>query len=208
MFLDGDNEICLIVGLGNPDSEYLKTRHNAGFMIVDSLLDSFRGREEKKIPGGIVSTARFAGREIHLLKPMTYMNLSGDAVKWFLEKKKITPARTLVIYDDVDILLGRIRICSGGGTAGHNGLESIIEKTGTADFARLRAGIGVQCGVDKPRREFVLSEFSGKEMEIFLRTAEMAVSAVKLILKRGLNKAMNDFNSLDSDKFEMNKKKN
>ena len=208
MFSDGDNEICLIVGLGNPDSKYLKTRHNAGFMIADSLLDSCRGREEKKIPGGILSTARFAGREIHILKPVTYMNLSGDAVKWFLEKKKMMPAKMLVIHDDIDILLGRIRICSGGGTAGHNGLESIIEKSGSADFARLRAGIGVQSAIDMPRREFVLSEFSGKEMEIFLRTVEMAVSAVKLVLKRGLSKAMNDFNGLDSDKFETNKKEN
>ncbi len=202
-----DSGVRLIVGLGNPSEEYSRTRHNAGFMIVDAFSGSLPRSlvKESRICDGILRTAKFAGREIHMIKPLTYMNLSGDAVGLFIEKKKIMPSQMLVVYDDLDILLGRIRICRGGGSAGHNGIESIIKRTRSADFARFRAGIGVE--IAERRKDFVLSEFTQKENEIFARSVEMSVSAIKFLLSRGIDAAMNEFNGMDYDKFSQKNNK-
>lgn len=184
----------IVAGLGNPGREYCNTRHNAGFMAVDRLAELMSGKsEEKEIHGGLLRQVRCRGGIVSLVKPVTYMNLSGTTVSAFMRKKAIDAAGLLLVYDDMDLPLGRIRFCVGGGTAGHKGVDSVIRELGTADFARLRIGIGRRS--DNPvKSDYVLSEFSDSEKELFSKVIDMAAEAVKLSLYRGLQKAMNEYN--------------
>lgn len=184
----------IVAGLGNPGREYCNTRHNAGFMAVDRLAEVMSGKsEEKEIHGGLLRQVRCRGGIVSLVKPVTYMNLSGTTVSAFMQKKAIDAAGLLLVYDDMDLPLGRIRFCVGGGTAGHKGVDSVIRELGTADFARLRIGIGRRS--DNPvKSDYVLSEFSDSEKELFSKVIDMAAEAVKLSLYRGLQKAMNEYN--------------
>ena len=184
----------LVAGLGNPGREYCNTRHNAGFMAIDALLEIMSSKsEEKKIQGGLLRQVRCRGEIIGLVKPVTFMNLSGTTVSSFMRKKGIATGGLLLIYDDMDIPLGRIRFCMGGGAAGHKGVDSVIKELGTADFARLRIGIGKRSG-SPDKADYVLSEFSENEKELFSKVIDMAAEAVKLSLYRGLQKAMNEYN--------------
>jgi peptidyl-tRNA hydrolase, PTH1 family len=133
------------------------------------------------------------GGIIGLVKPVTYMNLSGTAISEFMRKKGIGADGLILAYDDMDIPLGRIRFCVGGGTAGHKGVDSVIREIGTADFARLRIGIGRKKN-SPDKADYVLSEFSESERELFSKVIDMAAEAVKLSLYRGLQKAMNEYN--------------
>ncbi len=184
----------LVAGLGNPGREYCNTRHNAGFMALDALAKIMSGKsEEKEIHGGLLRQARCRGGIVSLVKPVTYMNLSGTTVSSFMRKKGIGADGLLLMYDDMDLPLGRIRFCMGGGAAGHKGVDSVIKELGTADFARLRIGIGRRN--DNPDKAgYVLSEFSESEKELFSKVIDMAAEAVKLSLYRGLQKAMNGYN--------------
>lgn len=184
----------IVAGLGNPGREYCNTRHNAGFMAVDRVAEIMSGKsEEKEIHGGLLRQVRCRGGIVSLVKPVTYMNLSGTTVSAFMRKKRIDAAGLLLVYDDMDLPLGRIRFCIGGGTAGHKGVDSVIKEMGTADFARLRIGIGRRS--DNPvKSDYVLSEFSESEKDLFSKVIDMAAEAVKLSLYRGLQKAMNEYN--------------
>ncbi len=184
----------IVAGLGNPGREYCNTRHNAGFMAIDALAGVMSGKsEEKEIHGGLLRQVRCRGGIVSLVKPVTYMNLSGTTVSSFMRKKGIEATGLLLIYDDMDIPLGRMRFCVGGGSAGHKGVDSVIKEVGTADFARLRIGIG---RIDKSpnKANYVLSEFTESEKELFSKVIDMAAEAVKLLLYRGLQKAMNEYN--------------
>ena len=184
----------IVAGLGNPGREYCNTRHNAGFMAIDALSGIMSGKsEEKEIHGGLLRQVRCKGGIVSLVKPVTYMNLSGTTVSSFMRKKGIDTGGLLLVYDDMDIPLGRIRFCVGGGSAGHKGVDSVIKEVGTADFARLRIGIG---RIDKSpnKANYVLSEFTESERELFSKVIDMAAEAVKLLLYRGLQKAMNEYN--------------
>ncbi|MFA6567248.1 MAG: aminoacyl-tRNA hydrolase [Victivallales bacterium] len=184
----------LVAGLGNPGREYCNTRHNAGFMAVDALGGIMSGKSgEKEIHGGLLRQVRCRGGIVSLVKPVTYMNLSGAAVSSFMREKGIDADGLLLVYDDMDLPLGRIRFCVGGGSAGHKGVDSVIRELGTADFARLRIGIGRR---DKSpdKADYVLSEFSESEKELFSKVIDMAAEAVKLLLYRGLQKTMNEYN--------------
>lgn len=194
MCISSKQEIRLIVGLGNPGAEYRNTRHNAGFIVAEAVASELQGSfTEKKVHKGILVDKKIRGGTLFIFKPLTYMNLSGEAVAHFISEKQISPREMLLIYDDVDIPLGRIKIASGGSSAGHNGVESVISMLGDANFARLRLGIGG--GSESGRSpDFVLSEFTVEEKEVFGKEVVMAVDAVKLLLYRGIEKAMNQFN--------------
>ena len=196
----------LVAGLGNPGREYCNTRHNAGFMALDALAKIMSGKsEEKEIHGGLLRQARCRGGIVSLVKPVTYMNLSGTTVSSFMRKKGIGADGLLLMYDDMDLPLGRIRFCMGGGAAGHKGVDSVIKELGTADFARLRIGIGRK-NDNKVKADYVLSEFNESEKKLFSKVIDMTAEAVKLSLYRSLQKAMNEYNgrflgeSSDGDK--------
>ena len=188
--------IQLVAGLGNPGEEYAKTKHNAGFMAIDKLLEIMPGSfKETKNPWAVIHEGRCRGVRLILLKPQTYMNASGEAVARIARKHDIAPAEILLVYDDMDIPLGSIRIKNGGGgSAGHNGVESVISQLASAEFARLRIGIGKDDAGNQI--DHVLSRFADNdEKEIFARTLDTAAEAAKLILYRGTNEAMNKYNS-------------
>jgi PTH1 family peptidyl-tRNA hydrolase len=183
----------LLASLGNPGKEYHGTRHNAGFTVAESLAENFDGiSSEFKIPGGTARKFVFNNTEVHIVKPLRFMNLSGETVASFIAKKNLKPENLLVIHDDMDIPVGRIRIAMGGGAAGHKGIQSIIDCLGSANFARLRFGIGR--GQSNDARDYVLSVFDGKEKEILEKAVELSVSAVKFLLENGVFAAMNEFN--------------
>lgn len=201
-------EIGLIVGLGNPGPEYAGTRHNAGFMVVDRLLAGFpAGRfEERHTASSSVWAGRFRGRALLLQKPLTFMNLSGQAVALLARRCEITPESILVISDDLDLPVGRLRLRNGGADGGHNGLKSIIAELGSASFRRLRIGIGRP----KPGEtvDYVLSKFEGEEERRFDASLAAAVEAVRAVLAGGMARAMNRFNAWTPvEESETNQKK-
>lgn len=186
----------LIVGLGNPGEKYARTRHNLGFMVVEALFQHLEPvkktvwKENKKFDCLI---ARLG--DLILAKPQTMMNASGFAVAKLANFYKIKPEEIWVIHDDVDILLGRIKIRQGGAAAGHHGVESIIEHLGTDDFVRFRLGIGHPGrGADTQVEKYVLREFDINEAGELKLTIKKAVEAIQIALGKGLEKAMNRFN--------------
>ncbi len=152
----------LIVGLGNPGSEYASTRHNVGWMVIDKLAEQFGARAWQGKFKGRYSASTIDGAKVGFLKPETFMNLSGESVRAAMDFFKITPADVIVIHDELDLDFGDIRTKVGGGTAGHNGLKSIKQHLGTLDFARVRFGVGHPS--DKNRvSSYVLNDFSKEE---------------------------------------------
>ena len=189
----------LIVGLGNPGSEYEKSRHNAGFMVIERLLAGFpAGRfEETHIAESRLFSGKHRGRTLYLQMPLTYMNLSGKAVAGFCRKAQIPPERVLVIYDDMDLEPGRLRLKNAGSAGGHHGLESVIAELGTDKIKRLRVGIG-HPGAGKTA-DYVLSGFTGDEERIFSASLDTAAEAVKMVLSAGMDRAMNKYNTRPAD---------
>ncbi len=185
----------LVVGIGNPGSEYAGTRHNAGFETIDRFLRKHPNFTKRRARNGEAWEGRVGGRTVLLLKPSTYVNLSGDAVLPLMQGEKILPNEILIVYDDMDMPVGKMRIRCGGGSAGHNGMKSIIEALQSENFPRLRIGIGNSEA--KRRRDFVLSSFDGEEKETFERTLNGAVEAIELLLHCGSAMAMNQYNSRD-----------
>ena len=186
----------LIVGLGNPESRYFQTRHNIGFDAVDSLALawSLSWQENKRFQGAIAERRTADGSKILLLKPLTYMNRSGQSVRAVIDWYKIAPGSILVIYDDMDLPVGRLRIRRSGSAGGHNGMKSIISHLGNQDFPRLRIGIGKSDG-KKQTIGHVLGKFAPEEKKVMQEVLEMSVNAVDKILAEGVDKAMNNFNS-------------
>ena len=184
----------LIAGLGNPGSEYRETRHNVGFMVLDRLAQRLPKKNFEEIHGcsSHYLKGTYAGRALFLQKPETYMNLSGEAVAPLLRKEEIGTDGLLVIYDDMDLEVGKLRIRGRGSSGGHNGIRSIIETTGTENFARIRVGIGHRTGNGA---DYVLSPFEEDEKPVIDKVLDAAADAVILILRRGLSQAMNDYNS-------------
>jgi len=182
----------LIVGLGNPGRQYARNRHNAGFKCLDALARahgiSLRSREGRAQTG----RGEIGGQELILAKPLTYMNRSGGAVAALLRRHQIAPDQILVIYDDLALPLGRIRIRERGSSGGHNGVKSIIDALGTDEFPRLRVGIGPPPEGDTA--PFVLSDFSPEEQRLFARVRKTVVEAVECVVTDGLERAMNRYN--------------
>lgn len=184
----------LIAGLGNPGKKYLDTRHNAGWHVLDTIVrDNSQFRFDEKRGKGLLARGELAGVTIALLKPQTYMNLSGEAVGAVARFYKIPSQQILVVYDDVDLPLADLRIRKKGGAGGHNGMANIIQHLGTKDFPRIRLGIGRPAG-QMPVKAYVLQNFTQDEWSSMVVTYERAVDAIKTMLTDGLDIAMNKFN--------------
>jgi PTH1 family peptidyl-tRNA hydrolase len=182
----------LIVGLGNIGEKYLETRHNIGFKIVDEVAEENSVIfETDKL--GDVATFRFKGRTFILLKPSTYMNLSGKAVKYWMDKEKITVENVLIVTDDVNIDFGAVRIKAKGSAGGHNGLKDIQEKLNTQDYARFRFGVGGNFSKGK-QVDYVLGEWNKEEKSLLIERLPTSAKAVISFGTDGLNNTMNEFN--------------
>ncbi|MFP5221345.1 MAG: aminoacyl-tRNA hydrolase [Acidobacteriota bacterium] len=189
----------LIAGLGNPGPKYARNRHNYGFLSVDALLDAGTSRPLSMGKDGELHSLRLPGIEAELLalKPQTFMNLSGKAVAQVLRFYKLDVSDLIVLHDELDIPLGRMRLKMGGGLAGHNGLKSIAAETGSQDFARLRLGIGRPEG-KMDVASYVLQDFRGEEREIVAKVLPASVAAVRLYLAQGLDAAMREAGQFDA----------
>ena len=185
----------LIVGLGNPGPKYAGTRHNIGFMAVEALATRWGGTwaEEKKFKARM-NRVNVEGNAIHLCEPLTLMNLSGEAVGAVSDYYRIPPANVLVIVDDVDLAFGQLRLRPGGGTGGHNGLSSIEQHLASADYPRLRVGIGRPPGEGRELSGFVLGKFAGAETAALPGVLDRVAGAVACRLRHGVERAMNEFN--------------
>ena len=193
----GNGSCRLIVGLGNPGAEYAGTRHNAGFDVVDRFLAKHvKAFRERNARSGEAREGSFAGEKLIVLKPLTFMNLSGNAVMPVVRGESLKPSEILVIYDDIDLPVGRMRLRKNGGSAGHNGMKSIIEALGTENFPRLRIGIGTEDAKRDP--DFVLGKLSGAERETYEALIGKAVEALELLQRRGIEEAMCRFNPVNT----------
>lgn len=182
----------VVVGLGNPGARYAATRHNLGFRVVDAFADTFGPAWSSEASYGYAVVAG-EGQEVALVKPMTFMNSSGVAVREALSRFDAAPEDLLVILDDVQLPLGRIRIRRRGSDGGHNGLLSILERIETPAFPRLRLGIGAPPEGEE-MIDFVLGAFEPHEREAVAEMVGRAIDALRVILREGLEKAMNQFN--------------
>lgn len=183
----------LIVGLGNPGREYEGTRHNVGFMVVEAFAKKYRLEFDSHEKDALTGRGRVAGNSVMLAKPLTYMNLSGEAVAKLARAYLDAPADMIVVYDDIDLPLGRIRIRERGSAGTHNGMRSIIASVGTEDFPRLRVGIrGDESG--GRLRDYVLDEFAPEEQGVVETTIARACEALLLFVRSDLRRAMNEFN--------------
>lgn len=184
----------LIVGLGNPGGKYEGTRHNVGFMVVDQLADRGRFSVTRVKHHALTASAEIGGQGALVMKPTTYMNLSGEAVGEAARFYKLDPARVLIISDDVDLPLGKLRIRTGGSAGGHNGLKSIIQHLGSDQFPRLKVGVGGKPHPDYDMADWVLSKIQGEDEKVMGETLKRAADAVECLLRDGPQKAMNRFN--------------
>lgn len=183
----------IICGLGNPGNEYEKTRHNVGFRVVDRLSESFKIPLTKTIRAAMFGKGEIDGRAILLVKPMTYMNRSGVAVKEILERNDASPQDVLVICDDVNLPLGQLRLKRKGSSGGQKGLQSIIDRLRSEEFARLRLGVDSPGG-NVPLEDYVLSSFKKSEESIAAEMIETALEAVLYVVRDGIHEAMSRFN--------------
>lgn len=185
----------LIVGLGNPGREYANTRHNAGFMAVQRLAESWRAEWAlRKKFRALVAKLDWESQRVILCQPETYMNASGEAVSALTKFYQVPPARLLVVLDDADLPLGEIRLRPGGSSGGHHGLESIEAHLGTREYPRLRIGIGRGPGAARQITDYVLGQFSRADAELVDKVLARAREQVECWLRDGIGKAMSRFN--------------
>jgi len=181
----------LITGLGNPGRKYSRTRHNIGFMVLDELADryniEFTDKKEYRIGKCFIGD-----KQILLVEPLLYMNLSGVAISNIFKKYPVQTQDMIVVYDDLDIETGKIRIRKTGSSGGHKGVQSIIDNIGTKDFIRVRIGIGREPGVSAEK--YVLSKFNKDELQVIKNAITIAAEAITTIITEGVDKAMNRFN--------------
>ncbi|MGG6294455.1 aminoacyl-tRNA hydrolase [Leptolyngbya sp. AN02str] len=191
----------LIVGLGNPGQKYDQTRHNIGFVVIDALAKSWQISlaENRKFHGIFGEGFAPTRSKMRLLKPTTYMNLSGQAIRAVTDWYKLPPESVLIIYDDMDLPLGRMRMRLSGSAGGHNGMKSAIAHLGTQAFPRLRIGIGApkhpKATAEKDTVSHVLGQFSKQEAETVADVVHLATNAIELSLKEGIPKAMSLYNN-------------
>ena len=183
----------LIVGLGNPEKEYANTRHNMGFDTINEIAKRNNVAITKLKFKGLYETAIIQGKKVILLKPQTYMNLSGESIKEVVNFYNIEPKEIIVIYDDIDIEKGKIKLRKKGGAGSHNGMKSVVEELNTTDFARIRVGIG-QPEFKSDMINYVIGKVPEDEQKILKEGTHKAAEAVEEILKNGIDIAMNKFN--------------
>ena len=188
------NESWLIVGLGNPGKEYERTRHNAGFRAVDLLAGKLGCKIDKSKFQGLYGQANYGGKKLMLLKPLTYMNLSGRSVLQLSAYFNIPPQRIIVMFDDISLEPGRLRIRADGSAGGHNGIKSIIQEVGSQAFPRVKIGVGAKPNPEFDLADWVLSTFSAKEEKALAVALENAADAALAIIDHGVPEAANRFN--------------
>ena len=184
----------LIVGLGNPGGKYEGTRHNVGFTAIDFLAAVNKIKVSKLKFRSLFGEGVIGGEKVLLVKPQTYMNLSGEAVRDFAEYYKILPSNIIIIYDDVDLESGRLRIRPDGSAGGHNGMKNILYHLGTEEFPRVRLGVGQPVHPDMELVDHVLGRISGEEGVKITQAIKKLEDAVPVIIKLGVLEAMNRFN--------------
>ncbi len=185
--------MILIAGLGNPDKKYARTRHNIGFEAIEFLKDQIGAGVEKNKFHSMIMQGKIGGEPCILCRPLTYMNQSGIAIREIADFYKIAPEDIIVIYDDVALPIGALRVRANGSAGGHNGMKSIIAHLGTQDFPRIRIGVG-----EKPAQwdlaDYVLGQFTDEELPAMREACDKAGKAVQLIVKQGVATAMNRYN--------------
>lgn len=183
----------LIVGLGNPGREYESTRHNVGFMTVDRLSEKLEIPAIKAKHRALLGDKTIGGQKVMLVKPMTYMNLSGESVGEIVRFYKIAPEDVIVVYDDTSLPTGTLRVREGGSDGGHNGMKSLIQHLGTQQFPRIRIGIG-----EKPAgwdlADYVTSKFSEEEQPLIAQAVRSAADCAKMLLTKPIQETMNRYN--------------
>jgi len=199
--LVNSSPIFLIAGLGNPGREYKASRHNIGFMLVSHLAEELGVTFSRVQFKALVTKTEYQGSKLILAKPQTYMNLSGHAVGSLVKFYKIEFDHLLVVYDDVDLPYGRIRMRPSGGSAGQKGMRSIIDQLGTQEFPRMRLGIGRPPG-SKGAASYVLRDFSGEDAEFLPSVLDRGVEAILTYIREDLTTAMNRYNSKTDDEAD------
>ena len=184
----------LIVGLGNPGPEYAKSRHNIGFRCIDILADKLGVKIDRAKFEGLYGQTEYQGHKLYLLKPLTYMNLSGRSVLQLSAYYSIPPERIIVMFDDISLAPGRLRIRAEGSAGGHNGIKSIIAELGSQDFPRVKIGVGAKPNPEFDLADWVLSTFSAKEEKDLAFALENAADAALAIMDKGVPEAANRFN--------------
>ena len=184
----------LVVGLGNPGDKYEGTRHNAGFMVIDQLAEGLKIPVQRLKFKALTNTAEIAGHKVLLMKPVTYMNLSGEAVGEAAAFYKVPPERVLVLSDEVSLAPGKIRVRRSGSAGGHNGLKDIIAHLGTDQFPRIRVGVGAPAHPDREMIGWVIGKFTPEERKVVDQAVDRAVDAAACLIEKGVQEAKNRFN--------------
>ncbi len=184
----------LIVGLGNPGPEYAKTRHNIGFRCLDILAQKLGCTVDRGKFQGLYGQASYRGQKVYLLKPLTYMNLSGRSVVQLSAYFQIPPQRIIVLFDDISLEPGRLRVRPSGSAGGHNGIKSIIQELGSQDFPRVKIGVGAKPHPDFDLADWVLSPFTAQEEKALAVSLENGANAALTILEQGTAQAANAYN--------------
>ena len=192
--LKKSNETWLIVGLGNPGKDYERTRHNCGFRAVDLLAEQLGCKIDKGKFQGLYGQALYQGKKLMLLKPQTYMNLSGRSVLQLSAYFSIPPQRIIVLFDDISLPPGRLRIRPDGSAGGHNGIKSIIAELGSQEFPRVKIGVGGKQNPEQDLADHVLSGFSAQEEKALSSALERAADAALCIIENGVPETANRYN--------------
>lgn len=188
------SESWLIVGLGNPGKEYARTRHNCGFRALDILAEKLGCKVDKGKFQGLYGQCSYQGKKLLLLKPQTYMNLSGKSVLQLSAYFHVPPQRIIVMFDDISLVPGRLRVRADGSAGGHNGIKSIIQEVGSQDFPRVKIGVGAKPNPEYDLADWVLSTFSASEEKALAPALERAADAALCIIEKGVPEAANRFN--------------
>lgn len=194
LFHSGGAPTWLVCFLGNPGSEFSRTRHNAGWMACEILEAKLNIRTERLKFQALTAIAPFGGQQVLFMRPQTYMNLSGDAVQPAAAYYKIPADHVIVIQDDIAIAAGKLRVKRGGSDGGHNGIKSVTQRLGTADYPRIKIGVGQPSHPDYDRIDWVIGKLTEPEEKLIRETAERAVLAAEELIARGVDSAMNKYN--------------
>lgn len=191
--MKGEFGMYIIAGLGNPGSEYEYTRHNMGFRVIDVLAEEYNISVDEKKHKGLIGKGVIEGQKVVLVKPQTFMNLSGECIREVMNYYKETPENFIVVFDDISLDVGKLRVRPKGSAGGHNGIKNIIAQLGTEEFARVKFGVG-----DKPKGcdlvNHVLGRFAKEDEELAKSRLKIAAEAIVCVMKEGCEAAMNKYN--------------